>query len=167
MNKIWPSFLLVLLLPLIAVADAPRVDRIDITEFGIYVADTTSKTNASQTPTGTVSNLANVRHAETTQTVSAQLGVRFGYRYNVVGSPNGAEATLRFKTLFPAPGIRNPTTGQQMNQAEYDRAKTIGSSSYRDYGFDHDWEMVPGVWTLQIWYQDHMLAEQKFTVVKK
>ena len=34
------------------------------------------------------------------------------------------------------------------------------------YGFDNAWEIVPGVWTEQIWYQDRMLAERTFTVSK-
>ena len=38
---------------------------------------------------------------------------------------------------------------------------------YRDYTFAHDWELLPGVWTFQIWYQGRMLAEEKFTVVKQ
>jgi hypothetical protein len=40
----------------------------------------------------------------------------------------------------------------------------IGTLCLLGYGFDNDWEIVPGVWTEQIWYQDRTLAERSFTV---
>jgi Domain of unknown function (DUF3859) len=42
----------------------------------------------------------------------------------------------------------------------------IGAICLLGYGFDNAWEIVPGVWTEQIWYQDRMLAERTFTVSK-
>jgi hypothetical protein len=42
----------------------------------------------------------------------------------------------------------------------------IGALCLLGYGFDNAWEIVPGVWTEQIWYQDRMLAERSFTVSK-
>jgi hypothetical protein len=46
-------------------------------------------------------------------------------------------------------------------------ARAIGAQLHRDYTFEHDWELLPGVWTFQIWYQGRLLAEEKFTVVKQ
>ncbi len=42
----------------------------------------------------------------------------------------------------------------------------IGALCLLGYGFDKAWEIVPGVWSEQIWYQDHMLAERSLTVGK-
>jgi hypothetical protein len=44
--------------------------------------------------------------------------------------------------------------------------KTIGKESYTDYGSDHDWELAPGTWVIELWCQGRKLAEQGFTVVK-
>jgi hypothetical protein len=35
--------------------------------------------------------------------------------------------------------------------------------AYDAYALNEDYEMVEGEWTFQIWYQDKMLVEQKFT----
>jgi hypothetical protein len=32
------------------------------------------------------------------------------------------------------------------------------------YHFGHDWEMVPGAWSFEIWYDGRKLTEQKLTV---
>ena len=34
------------------------------------------------------------------------------------------------------------------------------------YGFDNEWAIVPGVWTAQIWYQDHMLASEALRLAR-
>ena len=42
----------------------------------------------------------------------------------------------------------------------------IGALCLLGYGLDNAWEIAPGVWTEQIWYQDRMLAERTFAVSK-
>jgi hypothetical protein len=148
-------------------AQTPYVDRIEILQSGIFQADETKKMAAPGTAAGAVSDLGNIRHVRTTGSVPGQIGVRFGYRYRVIGRPNGANVALRFVTLIPSPGIRNPKTGNTVVRGEYSREKTIGGESYRDYGFDDPWEIVPGVWTLEIWQGDRKLVSQSFTVTKQ
>ena len=59
----------------------------------------------------------------------------------------------------------NPNTGDIMHTANvaFPNLK-IGALCLLGYGFENAWEIVPGVWTEQIWYQDRMLAERTFTV---
>ena len=68
---------------------------------------------------------------------------------------------------FPPQGIHNPNTGTTMYAAKiaFPNMK-IGALCLLGYGFDKAWEIVPGVWSEQIWYQDHMLAERSLTVGK-
>ena len=68
---------------------------------------------------------------------------------------------------FPPQGLRNPNTGDMMHTVKiaFPNLK-IGALCLFGYGFDNSWEIVPGVWTEQIWYQDRMLAERTFTVTK-
>ena len=147
-------------------AQTLQIERIDVVEYGLYTATTTSQ-EAADTATGTASALTEIRHAATTRTVPAQQGVRFGFRFTVVGAPVGANVQLHFVTVYPIPGLRNPATQELKALGEYDHSVTIGESSYRGYSLDYDWEVVPGIWTLQIWYQDRKLAEQQFTVVRQ
>ncbi len=162
---------LALLLSLLAASGAyaqtPQIDRIDVVEYGIYTTTATGEVSAPGTASGTRSIVTDVRHAATTRTVPAQKGAEFGFRYTVVGAPAGAIVPIHFVTIFPAPGLRNPATQQVKDRSEYDVNVAIGQTSFKSYGLDNDWEVVPGVWTMQIWYQGRKLAEQKFTVVKQ
>jgi Domain of unknown function (DUF3859) len=147
-------------------AQQPRVDRIDVIERGIYNAEVTKRVDAPGTPGGTISEVTNIRHVRTTTTIPAQLGVSFGYRYRIVGKPDGASVDLRFVTLIPVPGVRDPKTGNTILHGEYSRPRILGSESVRSYGLRQEWELVLGTWTLEVWQGDRKLASQSFTVVK-
>lgn len=157
----------VLLLAPAAWAQTPVLDRIDVNDYGIYTADTTGQEAVQGTATGSMNIVRNIKQAVATRTVPAQLGVRFGYHFTPVGSPDGASVQLHHVVIFPSPGLRNPDNGQTNTRDEYDTTKKIGVEAYTGYKLENDWELVPGVWTFQIWYQGKKLAEQSFTVVKQ
>jgi hypothetical protein len=93
--------------------------------------------------------------------------VEFGIEFRIDGNPAGEGVTLHLVLNFPPQGIRNPNTGDMMHTVNiaFPNLK-IGALCLLGYGFDNAWEIVPGVWTAQIWYQDRMLAERTFTVSK-
>jgi len=133
-------------------------------QIGIYQAQTTRIEAAPGTAVGTVNRLGDIKLVQPTATIPGRLGVRFGLRYNIVGQ-TGAKVGLKMVTLIPKPGIHNPNTGNTTVHDEYLTTKTIGTPSYRDYGFDNPWEIVPGTWTFEIWDGDRRLASQNFIVV--
>lgn len=151
----------VLLLSKPALAEV-KVTGAEIVEYGIYTAEIET---AKRDNNGVLqSSLGNIRHAATTTTVPARHGVRFGFRYRIIGAPAGAAVPVRFLTVFPPAGLRPPNTARPIHNSESNVTQKIGEVGYHDYGFDDPWELVPGSWTIQIWYGNNKLAEQKFTV---
>lgn len=142
-------------------AQAQQATSIEIVEYGLYTRD------AVRTDTGgpiarTV--VRNIRHAATTTTVPAQLGVSFGIRYRVDGSPNGATVDVSEITLFPPPGLKSPKSAQPVLKDVDPHKRKIGETVYCGYSLDNSWEAVPGTWTFQLWSGDRMLAEKSFNV---
>jgi hypothetical protein len=157
---------------LIGVATAPsraesvRVEGVVITEFGIYQTDdkkVVDDPNLAGNKRVVTSNV--VRKAETTQ-IPGQLKTIFGVRYKIVGAPVGQPVELQFATKFPDPGLKDPSSGQAIRDNSFAQIRTIGDIHYRGYGFDNDWEIVPGKWTFQFSYEGRILAEQVFYVSK-
>jgi hypothetical protein len=161
------SILALIFLSINAYAQTPQIDHIDIVEYGIYTLSVEKTVQAAGAASGIEHIVNNVQHAETTRTVPAQVGVHFGFRYTVVGSPSGLVVPLHMITVFPSPGLQNPATQQVFAKSETDYNAKIGTPSYKGYSFTHDWETLPGIWTLQVWYQGREMVEQKFTVVKQ
>src|SRR5580704_8925305 len=82
-----------------AYAQTPYVERIEITEFGIYTVDREIKGRDSYGVTLGIGT--NVQHRETKKNFPAQIGTSFGFGYAVIGKPDGAAVNLRRVVVFP------------------------------------------------------------------
>jgi hypothetical protein len=159
--------LLLGLIPISAQAQAQtgQVTFIDVPEYGLYTAEvehigTDSSGIAQQ-------GLGNIVHETTTRTVPARLGVHFGFRYRIVGAPNGAPVEVTKVTTFPPAGVLKPGTAEPTRGDRYSFTRRIGETSYTDYSFDNPWELVPGTWTMTLSVNGEVLASESFTVVKQ
>jgi hypothetical protein len=146
-------------------AQAPTVniERIDIVEYGIYTADEQSCTRNAQ---GILSCArVDIHHSVTTLTVPAQHGVHFGFRYKIVGTPEGATVRVTGITNFPPAGLNKPGTSEPLRSYRYSDNEKVGQIGYTDYAFDDPWELVAGPWSVEIWIDNRLMASRTFNVV--
>ena len=146
-------------------AQALQIERIEVEDYGIYTA---SLIRAERNDKGILqSKIGNVQLVEKTHTVPAKLGVRFGFRFVVVGAPANAKVTLRKITHFPPGGLQPPAPREALSRSESTITRNIGGEvSYTGYAFDDPWELVPGPWTIELWYGDRKLVSEGFTIFK-
>lgn len=163
--RLFSLVLLAVALSSSAFAEEPRVERIDIIGKGLYRVETGEAISKPNVPGGVVAPPVKFTQIENTTTVPARVGVEFGLEYKIIGEPDGAEVTLEFVDTFPAPGLADPEQATPMRTARFERKRPIGETLYTGYGFEQDWELVPGTWTFEIWYEGRKLAEESFTVV--
>jgi hypothetical protein len=149
-----------------ASAQSARVDRIDIVDKGIYTISLGEQTTGANTPSGTITAVPIAKNIQATTTIQGRLGVEFGLHYMIVGAPTGAEVTVDIVNTYPKPGLVEHADAKPILESRFSRAKNIGEPIYLGYGFENAWEIVPGTWTFEIWYQGRKLAEQSFTVTK-
>ena len=148
-----------------AFAEEPRVEGIDVVGKGLYKVELGETISRPDVPGGLVAPPTKFTQIENTTTVPARIGVEFGMEYKIIGEPAGAEVTLEFVDTFPAPGLADPEKPEPMRTGRFERKRPIGETLYNGYGFESDWELVPGTWTFEIWYEGRKLAEESFTVV--
>ena len=79
-------------------------------------------------------------------------------------APRDPKVPLRSVTIFPAGGVRNAKTRGTVLRREDVEEKAIGALLLKRYSLDED---VPGTWTFQVWFGDHMLAAKSFTLTKQ
>jgi hypothetical protein len=157
-------FLLLLLTAGTAPAQTPQVERLDITEYGTYTLDREVKgKDARGIQQGSGSN---VRHAETKRTVPAQTGTTFGFRYTVVGKPDGAMVNLRKIIIFPSPGLQPSSSAKRVLQDEFAVQAQIGQENYELYTLEDSFELVPGTWQIEMWQGSRKLATETFRLEK-
>ncbi len=147
-------------------ARAQQVDRVEIVEWGIFQDERAGVRAAPLAVTGTTNLVKNVRLQQTTTTIPALVGMKFGFRFQVVGSPPGATVNLKCITRFPSQGVTNPAKDKTFSSSEFHSDAVIGTITYRGYSFDYDWEVEPGPWTLEIWHNGRKLGEKTFMVTR-
>jgi hypothetical protein len=104
-----------------------------------------------------------IAHVSRTIAIRAEPGAQFGFRYRVVGEPNGGQTPLRLVTRFPPPGLNDPGRGIE-HQSEEIVMATVGGTGFHGYELEYDWERVPGRWIFEIWNGDQKIAEQAFSL---
>ncbi len=159
------SALALLMFAVQAAAQDARIDRVEVLEFGFYTSDKTgTSTTAPGAAAGRTDTITNVRFLKAPSKVAAGSGVGIGIRFESVGRSRGEETTIRSVWKIPAPGVTNPRSGNTYRQSVVEFKTRVGDVHMRGYTFDEEWEVVRGVWTLEIWQDDRMLAAHNFTV---
>ena len=144
-------------------AQAQTINRLEITDFGTYKVEPGNKRKNAEGLKTTVT--PGVEHLETTTTIPARIGISFGVRYKIVGEPDNAEVTLRKIISFPPPGLQ-PSRGKIVPQSESKVETTIGETVADLYTLEDSFELVPGVWTVELWDGERKLLTQSFTLEK-
>lgn len=147
-------------------AYAADVSAVVITHYGTIQDKGVDRTvKAPGTISGRVTLMKDARLVEQTDRIPATMGTQFGVFYNVIGEPEGAKVPLTIK--FTTPGLRGPGAKEPRYVEQWEATSEIGEKvSWTYYAFEHEWELVPGTWTIELYYKDRKLAEQSFEVYK-
>ncbi len=142
------------------VTHAADVTGIEIIEYGKYEVQRVGE--ATKTETGTlVSKTTNVTFVQQTQNILATHTNAMGARFTVHGSPNGETVTV--KVVLKTPGITPPGRKTVYNHSTNYNVNIEEPFLYW-WGFREKWEMVPGTYIIQLFYNDKMYAEKSFKV---
>jgi hypothetical protein len=105
---------------------------------------------------------------ENTTIIPAVLGIRFGVTF-LVNASAGASFPLSTVTTviwrFPAAGLRDPGSKLTSHVDTHEVRCTRESRCSTVWTFDHPWELVPGVWEVEILVDKRSALKQSFTVV--
>jgi hypothetical protein len=115
------------------------------------------------TSTGKTIRGMTLEFTEETDRIPLRIGVLFGYRYWLKFPARFDQVS--FKRVLIHPQITLPD-GSKVTRSERKVGKrtTHGIVTSIDaYALSEDYELVEGEWIFQIWYEDEILAEQKFT----
>ncbi|HYD14082.1 MAG TPA: DUF3859 domain-containing protein [Allosphingosinicella sp.] len=146
-----------------AAAQAPQVRGIEIFEAGIYERGVSSSHRGAD---GVLqSDTQDERLVEATTRIPMRPGITFGISYRIAGSPEGEPVTVQRITRYPAPGGWPPGARTPLRETTSPQQVQVGGTSYSDYKLEEAWELIPGIWTIEIRLGDRVLASQRFTLV--
>lgn len=162
------AVLLLFVLGIPAGAHAQRIDGIEILSYGIMSADKQKLEKDANISSGQRVNYDEVKIIRRTSTITLHNNeddLIFGAHMRLQGSPSDRAMTVRIVWLYPRPGLVNPATGIAKFKDEYNDTWRIGRTRNYFWTIGSAWTKVPGTWTLQIWHDKRLLAEQAFQLV--
>ena len=138
------------------------VQEIDVLDYGMYEAEKIDRITELSGVSRDIVN--NVQLLGITNRIPAKVGIKFGFRYIIVGEPLDSRVTLKAVIVYPPAGVVSPKSGL-LHTISYPKPGQIGANvSFVGYSADEAWELVPGIWTVQLWLGDKKFAEQTFTM---
>lgn len=102
-----------------------------------------------------------------TDVIEAKIGTSFGLEYSVVGLQPGQVVNLRKVMRYPPMHLPDGTVSQGFSkQLTPTVARSDGSvANIQGYSFDEPFELVLGVWTIEIWSGETLLVHKDFRVI--
>lgn len=141
-----------------------QLRSIDVYEFGTY--QSADSVEVGTTPKGIVrSQTSAIKQVQETRKVLALLGTEFGFRYRTVGARDSALVPLTVVAKFPQPGVLGRDLAVPVLEDQYTQLTTTGKDDFLTWTFEMKSDLVPGIWTFEIWSGDKKLAEQSFEVI--
>ncbi|MGY6588391.1 MAG: DUF3859 domain-containing protein [Wenzhouxiangella sp.] len=103
---------------------------------------------------------------ETSTVIPAELGLSFGFDYEVGGVAPGTEHRFLMRAIHPP--MRNPQgEWQTVSTADFGVTAWTGLvDRHLSYRFSEPHQLLPGEWTLQVLYFDEVVVSKTFQVVK-
>jgi len=139
-----------------------EIRGVDIYQYGIFKSKTIEILDNPTSITGKESKVRIKDFEEKTLLIPAVLGKHFGIIYTVKGNPDGADVSIRLRISHPS--IKNPDTERVYTSIDSICMVKIGASEFHGWIFEHEWEIVPGQYTFQIFCDNEKLGEKAFTV---
>ena len=94
------------------------------------------------------------------QSIKASLGNGLGYKFKITGKSLTGKVNIVKKIIHPKFNLEN-----KYNEfSEMESEVRINGSYTILYGFDYDYELVPGEWVFQVYYDNKKYLEKKFQV---
>ena len=139
-----------------------EVTEVDIYQYGIFKSHINDIIHNPTSVTGTEAVITIKNFLKKTLSVPAVIGKHFGIIYVIKGKPDGAKVNIKIRILHPP--IKNPETNEIFKFTEFMYTVKIGSHEFYGWMFQHKWELEPGKYTIEIFYNGKKMAEQMFTV---
>jgi hypothetical protein len=136
---------------------------VEIIDYGILTSEEMGTFKDKRNITESV-RAQNPKIISQTTEVEGKLGIIFGILYKIIGPSKQREVPGEAIWIFPK-AMTNPQTGKSAKRAFRKETFEPGAIYHNSYSFDDDWEIIPGVWTIEIWVDDQKLTEKSFTVI--
>ncbi len=137
-------------------------------EYGIFKTKIVDEKYAKDHVTKKRIYVDNTINIKQTRKIPAKIGIVFGLAYKLPEELIGQFLNVRTIVTFPKEGLTNPATNEIQFEAELNDSFTVNPSYPKEsalYIFEQGWEVVPGKWKFEVYFNGIKYIEEVFTVI--
>lgn len=168
MNKFTVGCVVVFVLAVLdsGVVQAAGLIKAEVTEYGYYQkkGDFKRYRNIAAT-TGYVKEGSDVELVKQTHRIPLAMNRLFGFKFRVTGFDDKDAVQLKLVVTHPKIKRDNGSTSTGYSYPVLVDVKDGVIENRSGYSIDHDYEMVEGTWTFELWYYKQKLVSQTFETV--
>ena len=139
---------------------------VEVLEFGIFRKIVSGgDVRVPDTISGIRHEVPRVVLLESTTNIPARIGTSFGFRVKVPAHLSEKNAAYTAQCIHPQ--LTDPSSGRSGEIEQWNTPGFAGNVGYVGYTLDHEWELVPGSWTIQLFAGSKLVAERTFRVYVK
>ena len=138
-----------------------------ITGYGRYTSDTVGSVEVDGASGGVALLSTGHRHIETTRIIPCRIGENWGFSFRFLNWP--AERTVVYRSVMHHPPVRQPNGSVLTNTVIRISVKPGQAPPDAEiWGFcqGYEYELVPGIWTRNVYVDDKEVASLSFKVVE-
>lgn len=150
--------------PQIMAAVSGSVSEIEFRDCGLYTLKIAGREDDAKSTSGKHTTVEVLDLVQETRKVPARLGVSFGCRAHLKGTPEGSDGVVT-AVIRPPSGAKDAKSGTPIAAMRGERTYTIGGrAGYIGYTFRAENRLAPGTWTIEAWSGARKLADTAFEV---
>ena len=134
-----------------------------VIKYGLYEVIRTGRlVDNADTSTGKSHSASTIQFIRQTDRIPLKKGNYFGFQSRIEPLPD--RHFIKLKKVVTHPEMTLPDGSKKVGY-EVDETKKVSvgvAFTTSGYSLDEDYELVAGEWTIQYWFEDRMLVEQKF-----
>jgi hypothetical protein len=132
--------------------------------IGTYTADQTRVRSAPKTLSGQVTSEPFTTLQKSGSDIEATLGTKFGLGFSFIAPLRSEFITYDVTWIYPGNGLTNPARNLTSRTDSYSFRMTADAPAMVTYAIGETWQMVPGIWEVEIRVDGRRVLRQAFNV---
>ena len=140
----------------------------EVLEFGIIESVGAEKAVASpESAFGKAVSAPGARFIERTNQIPANLGTTFAFKFKITGVTEKDTADYKLVVIHPPFKNAKGEIERQYSAVKSWPTQDFTLTTITGYRLNHSDELIPGIWTFEIWYHSQKVVLQSFNVVRQ
>jgi hypothetical protein len=140
-----------------------KIKAVHLLNFGLLQTEEEALEFSSMSPTGYYLRPNQIDFIDICDKLKGVKGLKFGIEYFIEGI-NDNQEIVEFLSKISHPTMIEPLTNEELKEVSEKKTNYINQKNFDYYCFEHNWEIVKGIWTFEIIEKGQVFLAKEFKI---